>query len=136
MKIKKKPRSNVCPCQSGLSYAKCCKPLHTGKSFAETPEALMRSRYSAYVKGEIEYLVDTTDSNGPLWREDGDAWKSELVDFSREAAFQGLEILATGFDSVRFEATLEIDGSDASFIETSRFTNVDDKWFYHSGEFE
>ena len=96
----------------------------------------MRSRYSAYVKGEIDYLVATTDNTGPLWRDDTDIWKEELSEFSREAHFQGLEILNVGANAVRFEATLEIEGLDASFIETSRFTTYEDKWYYHSGEFE
>ena len=96
----------------------------------------MRSRYSAYVKGEIDYLINTTDMNGPLWRNDRDEWFEELSLFSRETHFQGLEILDVSSHYVRFEATLEIDGIDASFIETSRFTEENEKWFYHSGEFE
>ncbi len=136
MKIKTKKRSNICPCQSSLSYAKCCKPLHTGKADADSPDSLMRSRYSAYVKGEIDYLINTTDKTGPLWRDDVEVWKAELAEFSQETHFQGLEILSVGANAVRFEATLEIEGKDASFIETSLFTTYDDKWYYHSGEFE
>ncbi len=36
-----------CPCGSGLTYGKCCEPLHEGEP-AASPEALMRSRYTAY----------------------------------------------------------------------------------------
>ncbi|HAU19042.1 MAG TPA: hypothetical protein DCS72_11975, partial [Marinobacter adhaerens] len=37
-----------CPCGSGKSYSECCQPLHHGEA-ASTPEALMRSRYAAFV---------------------------------------------------------------------------------------
>ncbi len=51
-----------CPCGSGLDLADCCGLWHKGLSagvHAPTPEALMRSRYSAYVLGLIDYLVAT-----------------------------------------------------------------------------
>ena len=51
-----------CPCGSELSYAECCEPVIKGEKAAETAEQLMRSRYSAYVKTEIDYLLDLTPS--------------------------------------------------------------------------
>ena len=51
-----------CPCQSGHSYADCCGPFHAGFGeglYAPSPEALMRSRYSAYVLGLPDYLLAT-----------------------------------------------------------------------------
>ena len=48
-----------CPCGSER-YAECCQPLHLGIKKAETAEQLMRSRYSAFAKQEIEYIVKTT----------------------------------------------------------------------------
>ena len=49
-----------CPCQSGQTYAACCAPLHQGARQAVDAEALMRSRYSAYVRCDIDYIVATT----------------------------------------------------------------------------
>lgn len=43
-----------CPCESGLKYAECCQAYHARRSVAPTAEALMRSRYAAYVLGESE----------------------------------------------------------------------------------
>ncbi len=40
-----------CACGSGQSYARCCFPLHTGETKARTPEAVLRSRYTAYYHG-------------------------------------------------------------------------------------
>src|SRR5512137_621675 len=50
----------LCPCGSGMSFADCCEPLIRGVRPAATAESLMRSRYSAYVKAEIDYLYETT----------------------------------------------------------------------------
>ncbi|MFC0820862.1 YchJ family protein [Moraxella marmotae] len=48
----------VCPC--GLSdYQTCCQPYHQGQ-IAPTAERLMRSRYSAYVLQDIDYIIRTT----------------------------------------------------------------------------
>lgn len=48
-----------CPCGQG-DYATCCEPLHLGKTQAQSAEQLMRSRYSAFVKHCIDYIVKTT----------------------------------------------------------------------------
>ena len=47
-----------CPCGGG-AYRTCCGPLHRGDQHAETAEQLMRSRYSAFARGEINYLLAT-----------------------------------------------------------------------------
>ena len=52
-----------CHCGSGLNYRDCCKPYIKGKKNPPTPEALMRSRYSAYVVGAIDYLFETCHEN-------------------------------------------------------------------------
>ena len=48
-----------CPCGQG-NYAECCQPLHLGQAKAQTAAQLMRSRYSAFAKHEIDYIVKTT----------------------------------------------------------------------------
>ena len=51
-----------CPCGSDALYTACCGLWHVGLDsgvHAPTPEALMRSRYSAYVVGHIHYLLAT-----------------------------------------------------------------------------
>lgn len=49
----------TCPCGSAVALADCCGRWHAGAP-APSPEALMRSRYSAYCLGLIDYLVATT----------------------------------------------------------------------------
>ena len=52
-----------CPC-GGRRYSLCCGPLHRGERRAETAEQLMRSRYSAFARGEVDYLIATHPEPG------------------------------------------------------------------------
>jgi SEC-C motif-containing protein len=48
-----------CPCGSGFALAECCAPCLEGQVHAPTAEALMRSRYTAYVLERFDYLRET-----------------------------------------------------------------------------
>ena len=48
-----------CPCCSGNPYTDCCEPRLNGAIAAPTAEALMRSRYTAFTQGKIDYLIAT-----------------------------------------------------------------------------
>ena len=50
-----------CPCGSALERDACCGPILAGERAAQTAEALMRSRYTAYVEKQIAYIVDSHD---------------------------------------------------------------------------
>ena len=51
--------NHLCPCLSQLPYSECCEPLHKKQQRAENAGQLMRSRYSAFYLGEIDYLIAT-----------------------------------------------------------------------------
>src|SRR5690606_21159711 len=51
--------SEACPCGQG-EYHSCCQPLHTGQQVAETAQQLLRVRYSAFAKHEIDYIKSTS----------------------------------------------------------------------------
>ena len=94
-----------CPCGSGRSYANCCEPFHHRDSSPRTAEQLMRARYSAYVLGDGEFVLDT-------WYP-GTCPRSIVLDGNLE--WTGLEILRTeagsAFDStgvVEFEASYTV----------------------------
>lgn len=127
-----------CPCRSGRFYADCCQPFHVGARPAATAQALMRSRYSAYVIGDIEYLVKTTL---PARRSNRLREGYEVT--HRSISWLGLEILDTwmGAESdkvgkVEFRADYEQNGRRAVHHEVSRFRKVGGKWFYVDGEVE
>ena len=120
-----------CPCGSGLDLADCCGPWHTGLSlgvYAPTPEALMRSRYSAYVLGLIDYLVAT-------WHPSTAPGDLEL----QPVKWLGLEVrhAATTGDAgvVEFVARCRVNGRAERIHETSRFVREGGRWYYIDGQF-
>ena len=50
-----------CPCGLAREYVQCCGRYHAGALHlgASTPDALMRSRYSAYALNLRDYVLDT-----------------------------------------------------------------------------
>jgi SEC-C motif-containing protein len=127
-----------CPCDSKLLYHKCCKPYHEGSLLPETAEQLMRSRYSAYALGLVNYVMDTTHPDNPSFTADRAAWGEDLRRFCQVTKFQSLEIKSREGDReiafVTFRAGLLQGTTDASFTERSKFMKVDFRWLYHSGE--
>ena len=131
------PAPNLpCACHSGIKYKRCCRMAHRGMR-VETPEALMRSRYSAFALGLASYVMDSTHPEGPSHEGDSSAWERSILEFSRETAFTGLEILDASEEgeaaSVSFRATLRHGAKDVSFTERSRFLRHEGRWLYHSG---
>ncbi|MEL6470499.1 MAG: YchJ family metal-binding protein [Cyanobacteria bacterium J06623_4] len=49
----------TCTCGSRRGFQRCCGPYLAGDAIAPTAEALMRSRYSAFATGNIDYLLAT-----------------------------------------------------------------------------
>lgn len=141
MKKRRKRRVNPgrCPCGSGEIYRNCCRPFHRKEMTAGTAEELMRSRYSAYARGEVEYVIETTDAEGEAWEEDRDKWRRSIKTFGETTQFLGVEILDESErgdeGEVFFFAKLRREGVDVSFRERSRFFRRKDRWLYHSGEF-
>ena len=42
-----------------MEYDACCGPLHRGERPAATAVALMRSRFTAFALGDVDYLLAT-----------------------------------------------------------------------------
>jgi len=132
------PPNNVCPCGSLKKYKKCCKVFHDG-STAKTAEELMRSRFTAYILNDANYIIKTTHNDNQDYTLNIDSWKKDIMNFSDYTDFIKLEI----FESiegkkesfVKFRATLQQDNLDASFTENSRFLKVNNKWLYVDGTF-
>lgn len=96
----------------------------------------MRSRFSAYALGLVDYVLHTTHPDGPHHGRYGQ--REEVERFCAHTAFEGLEVLDAHQEGdrgeVRFHARLSQGGRDASFGEQSVFFRVDGRWLYHSGE--
>jgi uncharacterized protein YchJ len=114
---------HLCPCHSQKKYAECCQPFHQGK-LPPTPEALMRSRYSAYAMGLVDYILQTQNAGSA----------EEIEQFCKATIFKELKILEAKENTVTFTAYLEQNGRDCSFTEKSTFEKVHGKWIYVKGE--
>ena len=123
-----------CPCGrttlkgQPLSLADCCGPLHAGQA-APDAERLMRSRYSAFVLGDVPYLLATWHSSqrpATLELEIGGKWLGLEIKHHR----------VTGADTaeVEFVARLRVGGKALRQHERSRFVRQEGRWFYVDGD--
>lgn len=125
-----------CPCNSGRSYGECCGPVLEGKAVAETAEALMRARYSAYATGHVLFLRDSAVKSV---RDEFD--EKATTAWSRASRWHGLEIIRTekgGRDDtagvVEFRATYTANGEFCNHHEVSTFVKEADGWKFEDGE--
>src|SRR5512143_2926493 len=79
----------TCPCGRPAELESCCGPILAGAP-APTAEALMRARYTAYTRGDVDFLIAThrPESGDEVDREATERW-------SRESEWLGLEVVAT-----------------------------------------
>jgi SEC-C motif-containing protein len=124
-----------CPCGSGDVEAACCGPIVDGAP-APTALALMRSRYTAYVRGAVDHLIAT---QAPETRRGAD--RDAIARRSRDTSWLGLEIIATeagGADDddgiVEFVARGVTRGAPFAQRERSRFRRTDGHWYYVDGK--
>ncbi|MDE2397522.1 MAG: SEC-C domain-containing protein [Burkholderiales bacterium] len=116
-----------CPCASGRPYAACCGRWHGGTPAPEA-EALMRSRYSAFVLGLGEYLRAS-------WHP---SKRPATLEFEPGLRWLGLEVRRVDVDgeraTVEFVARSKLGGRASRLHETSRFVREDGRWFYVDGD--
>ena len=119
-----------CPCGSGLPYTDCCGPLLSGAARASGPEALMRSRYTAYTLQDMPYLARTLH---PSQRSDYDEAGAEEWD--------GLEIIEVNPDpatpnrgTVEFRARYRSADNRLEHHELAEFRKTGDDWYFYDGK--
>lgn len=128
-----------CPCQaanSTISFESCCGPYLSGTRRPPTAEALMRSRYTAYTRVDIDYLRKTL---APESRHDFDA--SATRKWAKDSKWKGLEIRRTekgqASDSegvVEFVAHYAMAGREFAHREISRFRQEEGQWYFIDGD--
>jgi SEC-C motif-containing protein len=126
----------TCPCGSGLNYEGCCGPLIKGELAAETAEQLMRARYTAYTKVEMDYLLTTLH---PHHRGDYDPKTTQA--WAEKSQWHGLEILKTekgGTDDtdgqVEFIAHFTQDEVRREHHEMADFRKDKGQWYFVNGK--
>jgi SEC-C motif-containing protein len=125
------PLDPVCPCGSGSSLGHCCGPYHAGTA-APSAELLMRSRYSAYVLGLVDYLVATT-----LPAQQSALDRAAMAAWSAQSTWLGLEVESSELfggqpehAQVCFVARWHDAQGEHSHRERSAFVQVSGRWFF------
>jgi len=128
----KSSADSACPCGQGASYEHCCGRWHQGPQRLAAPDAetLMRSRYSAFVKEEWEYLLDTWHASTRPERLEphpsGLQWLGLQVRRQR--------LLAADRAEVEFVARSRWQGRGRRHHESSRFVYEEGRWWYVDGD--
>ncbi len=124
-----------CPCCSGNAFRDCCEPFLSDRKAPETALELMRARYAAYTRADLNFLYA---SSGPRVRREFDAKATRR--WAETATWQGLEILATNAGgahdtqgTVEFVAHYTIGGKPCHHREVAGFRRINDQWRFHDG---
>jgi len=119
----------ACYCKSGKAFLECCEPYLRVLDVPQTPEALMRSRYSAYCMGDVNYLQATTYDT--MWT---DEELKFIQDWADHSFWQHLDVLNVLENTVEFKAYYIFEKKQHMHHEKSTFLKVNDMWKYVDGE--
>lgn len=123
-----------CPC-GGADFVSCCGPRLSGEKPAETAEALMRSRYTAFTRGEVTYLRTTqlAPTRETTWAET-ERWARSVTWLSLQivAMEGGGEAEQTGV--VEFIASYLEAAAVHALRERSTFVRREGQWVYEAGK--
>ncbi|TFW21920.1 YchJ family protein [Duganella callida] len=133
-----------CPC-GGPSLATCCGPYIDGTAIPPSAEALMRSRYTAYVQHNEPYLLATwhasTRPTEPIMSDDEKLqWLGLEVKSALRLRQRKADDADPDRDVVEFVARFKINGRAQRLHEVSNFVREpaaggDPRWFYVDGSF-
>ncbi|MEP5340045.1 MAG: YchJ family metal-binding protein [Algibacter sp.] len=121
-----------CYCGNKKTYSNCCKKAHKDISEAKTAEQLMRSRYSAFVLANGEYLMLSHHKSTRPLKE-----KKSIIKWAKSVEWIKLEIIETtkGTENdtrgtVTFNAYFYENGKVDIIHEKSAFVKENNHWFY------
>jgi len=124
-----------CPCGRPIPESQCCGRYLAGQAAPATAEALMRSRYTAYVRCDVDYLVATHSARtrGELDRGAIKLWARD----SRGLGLESLDVAGGGQEDeegeVEFVARYEANGREQRHHERSTFAREDGAWVFVGG---
>lgn len=124
----------ICPCGSEKPFSICCDPYLKNTKHAESPEVLMRSRYTAYTLADIAYIQKTMRGKASKNYDLKSAylWASTVT-------WLGLDVLQASSikkdrGTVTFTATFIDKGVEKQIHEKSVFKKIGGEWFYVDGD--
>ena len=127
---------NECYCGSGKAYEVCCEPLLSGSRKAETAEELLRARYSAHVRLEMDFVKATThpDQMSRYESETAKSW-AEKSDWVR---LEVIDVDGGGVDdetaNIEFVAHFRQKDKLKTHHELANFKRHEGEWFFYDGQ--
>ena len=127
----------LCACCSGKIYEMCCHVFISGTAHPATAEELMRSRYTAYARCEVSYIIHTTH---PSTRNQYNL--KAIKEWAASSVWKKLEIISTNKGSaadtigyVEFKAYYsDSEGQNHIHHEYSTFEKLNANWFFVEGK--
>lgn len=126
----------TCPCGKGETFETCCGPFLQGRAKPKTAEELMRSRYTAFTRGDVDYVMKTHDPDTvhQVDRRSTEEWAEQ----SEWLGFELLDSRAGGPEdfqgTIEFVARYRIKGVNLEHRELATFRRQDDVWYFVDGE--
>jgi SEC-C motif domain protein len=125
---------SLCPCGTEKMYQVCCEPYITHQKIPASPEALMRSRYTAYTLADVAYIKQTMQGHALFGFDEASAAR-----WAKRVAWLDLHVINTPTPSditghVEFRARFIEDGCLHTLHEVSEFLHEAGRWFYVDGE--
>ena len=117
-----------CPCGSSKLFAACCAPFLKKEAQPTTPEQLMRSRYTAFYTGNVDYLMATQH---PSTRQPDE--RRLLEGTVNETEWLSLRVLNAKANFVEFVAFHRTNDRIGQLHERSEFTLQSGRWYYLQG---
>ncbi len=128
--------TDLCPCGTQNPYSECCEPAIKGTASPASAVALMRARYTAFARQEIDYLMQTLSPARKL-----DIDRQGVEEWSRNTAWTGLEIVASDkggpeddTGSVEFIARFREGDETKEHHELATFVKQKGKWLFDDGK--
>ncbi|QID18209.1 hypothetical protein G3580_11525 [Nitrogeniibacter mangrovi] len=127
----KPTKRTPCPCGRPRIFDACCRPLIEGQGVAHDAESLMRSRYSAFATGAVDYLRAS-------WHPSTRPTELDLDDNPRWISLSIVRSETTGDATaiVEFIARYRVGGRAQALHEISRFVREDGRWYYVDGDIQ
>jgi SEC-C motif domain protein len=122
--------TNFCPCGNEIPVKDCCLTIIEGKRDPATAEELLRARYTAFTRGDVDFILETHHSSTH-----DQVSREEIEDWSKNSVWHGLKIVqkeaGTSEDqkgSIIFAAHYEAEGKSQEHWEKSFFEKENGKW--------
>ena len=112
-----------CPCGSGFGYMKCCGKLHKDPSAYAyaTAGQVVRARYSAYAKRDVDFIVGSTHPLNKNFMSDIEHWKETI----RTNCYDNFELTNCEIVDESYEGEGETEIAKVKFV--AKMTQVDSR---------